>query len=106
MENIVATELKIRQMASPELEVYYWKDYQQREVDFVLKDKTLVQQVIQVSYDIEDMNTKERERRSILKAMNEFKLKEGLIITESFEQDEEIDGNTIVYKPLWKWLTE
>jgi len=106
MENIVATELKIRQMASPELEVYYWKDYQQREVDFVLKDKTQVQQVIQVSYDIEDMNTKERERRSILKAMNEFKLKEGLIITESFEQDEEIDGNTIVYKPLWKWLTE
>jgi len=47
-------------------------------VSFFLKDKTPIKQVIHVSYDIENKNTKERERRSILKAMNEFTLKEGI----------------------------
>jgi len=104
MENIVATELKRKQTMHPELEVYYWKDYQQREVDFVLKERTQVKQVIQVTSNIEDINTKERELKSLSKAMDEFKLKKGLIITEDVEREEEVGGNKIVYMPLWKWL--
>lgn len=104
MENIVATELKRKQTMHPELEVYYWKDYQQREVDFVLKERTQVNQVIQVTSNIEDINTKERELKSLSKAMDEFKLKKGLIITEDVEREEEVGGNKIVYMPLWKWL--
>jgi predicted AAA+ superfamily ATPase len=106
MENIVATELKRKQTMHPELEVYYWKDYQQREVDFVLKERTQVKQVIQVTSNIEDINTKERELKSLLKAMGEFKLKKGLVITEDVEREEEVGGNKIVYIPLWKWLLE
>ena len=106
MENIVAVELKIRQTFNPSIEIFYWKDYQQREVDFVLKAGTEVKQVIQVSYKIDDMNTKERELRSLLKAMDEFKLKEGLIITDDFEDEEKIDGKKVIYTPLWKWLLE
>lgn len=104
MENIVATELKRKQTMHPELEVYYWKDYQQREIDFVLKERMQVKQVIQVSSNIENINTKERELKGLSKAMSEFKLKEGLVITEDTEGEEEINGNKIVYKPLWKWL--
>jgi len=37
MENVVAVELMRRKTASPVREVYYWKDKQQSEVDFVLK---------------------------------------------------------------------
>jgi len=106
MENIVAVELKIRQTFNPSIEIFYWKDYQQREVDFVLKAGTEVKQIIQVSYKIDDMNTKERELRSLLKAMDEFKLKEGLIITDDFEDEEKIDGKKVIYTPLWKWLLE
>ena len=106
MENVVATELKRKQTMNPQLEIYYWKDYQQREVDFVLKERTQVTQVIQVSSNIENINTKERELKSLSKAMDEFKLKEGLVITEDIEGEEEINRNKIVYKPLWKWLLE
>ena len=106
MENVVATELKVRQTFDPDLEIYYWRDYQQREVDFVLKNKTQVKQLIQVSYNIEDMNTKERETRSLLKAMKEFKVKEGLIITDDFEGEELIENKKIIYEPLWHWLVK
>jgi len=104
MENIVAVELKRRQSFNPQMEIYYWKDYQQREVDFVVKDGLNVMQLIQVCYDITDIQTKEREVRSLIRAVKEFKLKEGMIITEDHEGEEVVKGFKIVYVPLWKWL--
>lgn len=104
MENIVALQLKIRQSFDPEIEIYYWKDYCGREVDFVIKRKMKVERLVQVCYNIGDMETKERETKALAKALKEFNLKEGLIITEDFEGDEMMEGGTIVYKPLWKWL--
>jgi len=44
--------------------------------------------------------------RKDLEAMDEFKLKEGLVITEDYEDKEMKDEKTIAYKPLWKWLLE
>ena len=40
----------------------------------------------------------------MIKAMDEFKLKEGLVITEDLDKEEEVDDKKIMYKPLWKWL--
>jgi hypothetical protein len=36
--------------------------------------------------------------------MKEFKLTEGLIITNDFESEEKIKGFRIKYVPMWKWL--
>jgi hypothetical protein len=52
------------------------------------------------------MNTNERGRRSILKTMNKFTIKEKLIIIKHYETDEEINDTTIIDTPLWKYLTE
>jgi hypothetical protein len=98
-ENIVAIEVKRRNK-----EIYYWKDYQQHEVDFVIKQGLKVTELIQVCYNIENPDTKKRELRNLLKAMDEFKLNSGLIITEDFESEEEVKGKKIIYKPLWRWL--
>ena len=98
-ENIVAVELKRRGK-----ELYYWKDEQQREVDFVIKENLKPEQVIQVCYNITDPKTKQRETRALTSAMDKFKLKEGLIITDDYEDEEEVDGKVILYKPLWRWL--
>jgi predicted AAA+ superfamily ATPase len=38
--------------------------------------------------------------------MDEFKLKEGLVITEDLDKEKEVDNKKIVYKPLWTWLLE
>jgi len=36
--------------------------------------------------------------------MDEFKIKEGLIITEEYDDIKEINNKRIVFKPLWQWL--
>jgi len=105
MENLVLIELLIRKYyRHNDLEIYYWKDYQQREVDFVLKKRTKVEQLIQVCYSLEDYNTKKREIKSLLKASKELKCKNLLII--SWDEETEIKENNLVIKiyPLWKWL--
>lgn len=104
MENIVAIELKRKQTFEPDIEIYYWKDFMEREVDFLVKKGLNVCQLIQVCYDITNMQTKERETRSLISAMNEFGIDEGLIITDDFEDEDTIKGKKIIYKPLWKWL--
>lgn len=100
-ENTVANEL-VRQGNK----IYYWKNRQQEEVDFVVKNGTQVKQLIQVCYDLDDVDTKKREIKSLIKAMNSFKLDEGLIITEKINDVETIDNKKIIYKPLWRWLLE
>jgi len=105
-ENVVFLELKRRQTFNPDLELYYWKDVHHREVDFVLKEGTKVTQLIQVCWNIEDAQTKERELRSLAKAMNELDVKEALVVTEDYDADEAFKGKQVKCIPLWKWLLE
>ncbi len=104
-ENLVFLELMRKQNVNPELEVYYWKT-SDREVDFVVKEGLKVKGLIQVCWNVADSKTKKRELGSLLDAIGEFKLKEGLILTDNYESEEFVDGKRIVYKPLWKWLLE
>jgi uncharacterized protein len=99
MENIVAVELWRSKQ-----EFYYWKDYQQREVDFVVKKGKKIVQLIQVCSDISHIVTKEREIKALLTASKELRCSNLLIITENNEGTERIDGKEIHYIPLWKWL--
>ena len=105
MENTVAVEL-LRQIsgASSRLEMYYWKDSQQREIDFVIKEGPNVLQLIQVCYDIDNPKTKERELRSLIGAAKELDCSDLLVITWDREIIEEFKGNNIRFVPLWKWL--
>lgn len=103
-ENAVFLELKRRAYTVSNKELYYWKNAQHEEVDFVIKENTKVKDLIQVCWDISDMKTKKREIRSLVKAMQEFGLEQGTIITEDFEGDEMIDDKKIQYIPLRKWL--
>jgi len=104
LENIVFLELKRRQNEKPEMEIYYWKDPQQREVDFVVKEGINLKELIQVCWDVENLETREREVKALLKATEQFKINEGLIITREFSGEERIDEKNIWYVPVWKWL--
>lgn len=104
-ENIVALRLRIFHKLSPHTEIYYWKNhYGDKEVDFVIKDGLKIKNLFQVCWDVSNEKTKKREINGLIKAMEEFKLKEGLIITEEYENEEEIKGKKIIFQPLWKWL--
>lgn len=103
-ENAVFLELKRRQTLNPMTEIYYWKNPQQQEVDFVIKQGLKVNQLVQVCYNINDLKTKKREIRALKKAYKEFKCRNILIITEDYEAEEKIDTMKIKFIPLWKWL--
>lgn len=106
-ENIVALKLKETEMVSPLVEIYYWKNqYGNKEVDFVVKDGLKIKYLIQVCWDISAEKTKIREVSGLLHAMEEFKLKQALVITEDYESEEEIEGKSIIFKPIWKWLCD
>ena len=63
-----------------------------------------IESVIQVCWNIEDEKTKKREIDALVLALKKFKLNEGLVITEDYEGEEEINGLKIKFMPLWKWL--
>ncbi|MEW5897255.1 MAG: ATP-binding protein [Nanoarchaeota archaeon] len=102
-ENVVAVSLW-RRVGKENL--FYWKNAAGREVDFVVKEGLKVKQLIQVCYSLSDKKTKEREIRSLLEAIEDFKLKEGTIITENYEDEKKIEGKKIRFIPLWKWLLQ
>ncbi len=103
-ENIVFLELKRRSYLNPFLAIYYWKSLADEEVDFVIKEDTIIKELIQVCWNLSDIKTKKREIKALLKAMAEFKLKSGLIITEDFEGEENYDGKKVRYVSLKRWL--
>ena len=100
MENIVAIELMRRKSYwRNEWEIYYWKDHQGREVDFVVKEGDRVSELIQVTYASGRDEIERREIKALEKASEELKCKRKTVITWDYE-----DVGEIKFIPLWKWL--
>ena len=62
------------------------------EVDFVVMKNLKVQKLVQVCYNINDSATKNREITALIKAGEEFKCNNLLIITDDYEAEEIITG--------------
>jgi len=98
-ENIVFLALKQKQILEPQMEHFYWKDIHHREVDFVIKEGKEIKSLIQVCWKMNDEKTRNREFRSLQKAMNELKVSSALIITEDTEGEEKLSGFTVKTVP-------
>jgi len=107
-ENLVAISLQRRKL-SGELDYFFWKGERQEEVDFVIKQGLTIQQLIQVCFDTDNPKTREREIRALLKASEELKCNDMLILTDKNEGEEKVSWygkkGVIRHLPLWKWLT-
>jgi len=104
-ENVVAIKLKKLEM-DRKCNIFYWKNPLHEEVDFVIKNGMKVNALIQVCYNVSEQNTKERELKALMKASEEFKCNNLLVITEDYETEEKFKGKKIKFIPLWKWLLE
>jgi len=82
-------------------EIYYYKTNNNQEVDFFI-NSTQSKALIQVSHSIENTETKEREIKSLLKAMEEQNLNIGFIFTWNNEEEIKINDKTIIIVPFWK----
>jgi predicted AAA+ superfamily ATPase len=85
-------------------EIYYWQDKKGMEVDFVLRSGLSPVRLIQVSTDISDPDTKNREVNGLISAMENFGIDEGTVITSDNFGTETVSGRIIHYVPLWYWL--
>lgn len=106
LETAIGIELRRRKEKDIFLETYYWKDAQQNEVDFVIKEKTKVTQLIQATYISNRQELKENRISSLLRASKDLKCNNLLFITWDFEGEEDFKGKNIKFIPLWKWLLE
>ena len=105
MENTVFLDLLRRKNIDPTITINYWKDERGREVDFIVRRGAKTLELIQVSYELNQDNTR-RELAPLIKASKTFKADKLTIIT--WDQEDTIirDNKIIKVKPLWKWLLE
>lgn len=102
-ENIVFLQLR----RDKDNEIFYHKTKNNFEIDFVVKRKNQIKDLIQVCYDLDNAETIERGERALIEAMKELRLKQGIIINKSKDKVKLISktqGKKIIYIPLWKWL--
>ncbi len=104
MGNLVFLQAKRMRKSNPMLEAFYWKDYQQNEVDLVLKDGLRIKQLIQVTYASGRDEIERRETRALTKAAEQLKCKDLLMITWDLEDELKANNEIIKCTPLWKWL--
>ena len=104
IENLVFLELVRWRSLDPLLELYYWKDYQQHEVDFVIKRGTEVIRLMQVTHVSGMEELDKRELRSLKKGSELLGCNDLWVITWDLEGEHEMDGKTVTLVPLWKWL--
>ncbi len=84
-------------------EVYYYNTGNKLEVDFLCR-KGQDFYAIQVSYNISDPETRNRELKAISRCVREMGLSNGLILTYNEEGHEVSDGVNIDIMPVWKYL--
>lgn len=85
-------------------EVYYYKTGNNKEVDFLAGHKPEKKALIQVSWDVNDGETKKREVDGLRQAMTELKMTKGLILTYNNEEEISAGGRRIAVRPVYKWL--
>jgi len=95
-ENLVFNFLHRKQA-----ELFYYKTTNNLEVDFFMVEGES-KKLIQVSYSLENSDTRDREIRALTKAMDEQNLNVGYIITNNKTEKITIGNKTIIVAPLWK----
>jgi len=95
-ENLVFNFLQRKQA-----ELFYYKTSNNLEVDFFMVEGES-KKLIQASYSIENSDTRDREIRALVKAMDEQNLNVGFIYTNNNTEKITINNKTIIITLLWK----
>ncbi len=102
LENEVFVEL-LRQGYQVETSLFYYRSRNDREVDFVTRQGTHINQLIQVCYDMTSPKTEKREVNSLIECAGELKCNNLLIITNNEEREIHTDGYNIKVIPFIKY---
>lgn len=89
---------------NPRSEIYYYRDKNNKECDFLLLNDRKIVKAIQVCFAFKKIDTKKREIEGLLSALNAFNLNSGEIITFEHKEKLKIDGKVIEMIPVYEWL--
>lgn len=101
LENFVFMQLRRK-----EQQIDYYRTKSGYEVDFISTAHDGRQSLYQVSYNMDDAKTREREIRALEEAMIETGLDEGIIITMQDEETIESEHGLINMIPAWLWCLQ
>ncbi|MDE6507063.1 MAG: ATP-binding protein [Alistipes sp.] len=99
LENAVL--LHLNRNLGPADRIFYFQE--SAECDFVVQRNEYVDELIQVTWDMSDDNTREREINGLLEASKVTKCDNLTIITIDEERSFERNSKTIHVVPAWKW---
>jgi hypothetical protein len=103
LENLVFVDL-LRRNYKPELDLFYYRTRNDREIDFLLRKGHKIERLIQVCYDISSPKTLKRELDALIEAATELKCENLELITWDKEEQIEVNNFTVYLTPAYKWL--
>ncbi|BFI73384.1 ATPase AAA [Nanoarchaeota archaeon] len=113
MENLVYIELiRRKNYWDNDIEIYFYRDNNKREIDFLIKKRDKIIQLIQVTYSNSFEDIKDREWKNLLLVYDYIRKynqnPELIIITWDYEDEKNISWfnkkGKIKFIPLYKWL--
>jgi predicted AAA+ superfamily ATPase len=102
LENQVFIEL-VRRGYDTEKTMFYYRSRNDKEVDFVLRQGTHIERLVQVCYDMSSPKTEKREVDAIVECAGELKCDNLTIVTYDDERTIEKDGYKINIVPIAKF---
>lgn len=103
LENEVFVEL-LRMGYKVETTLFYYRSRNDREVDFVTRQGTRIDRLIQVCYDMSSPKTEKREVDSLIECARELKCNNLMVITNNDEREILKDGYNIKVVPFVKFV--
>ena len=103
MEALVYIEL-LRRNRLLERDIYYFKNNNGYEADFVICKGNKVLELYQVCYDLSSEKTKKRELRGLLTAAKETKCENLFLITDFHRDTIQQEGKTVKIVPAYEWM--
>lgn len=103
LENMVFIEL-LRRGYDLKKSLFYYRTSNDKEVDFVTRDGRKVTSLIQVSYDISKAKTREREFDALIKASEELKCDNLLLITWNQDDILSYENKSIKVLSIQNWV--
>ncbi len=74
------------------------------ECDFIVFIEGKVHLPIQVCWSMEDIQTRDRELKGLIKACQYCGVNEGWIITADEDEEMDLDGVHVIVRAAWKWM--